>query len=333
MNSTTNTKKNQEESYRNEEIYTIDIREEAMMVFKTVLSLEKAYGHSYLIRILKGDDRFGLRKDVHRSLETFGELKEMSYTRIEKLILYLVKTAYLQTRDLRYGTLVISDKAIAFMKGNEPMKVDSRELRANWYDVQLQIQLKAIRKEFSTISGIPVSRIFSNFTLQQLIEKRPLSIGEIRKLPGCKHFSEDQAKVIADLMKNMQQKIERDNIDGTFRKVYSPVHRKIKSMHQEGKSITEIIAEISEEMDIKPSTVREFFANLHRAGELDLSTWIEEQMGAQELHRGMEYFKQAESPLLTEAKEVLGMDYDKLHMCRAYVTRVEEDLATYAIAS
>ena len=128
-----------------------------LAVFKTVLSLEKAYGYPYIIRILQGDDRFGLKKEIHKSFETFEELKDMSFFRIEKLVLYLVKTSYLQMRDLRYGTLSLSDKAVDLMKGEELLEIDIKELRSSWYDIQLKIELKSLRKEFSANSGIAIS--------------------------------------------------------------------------------------------------------------------------------------------------------------------------------
>ncbi len=310
-------------------VYNIDIRNEAVATLKTVLLFNRSYGASYLVRILKGDDKFGLKMEEHKNLETYGELREMHFYRIENLIRYLIKTNYLQIKDLKYGSLAITDKGVSFLKSDETMEVDTKELRQDWYDVELSIRFKQIRKELSESTGKPLYFFLSNYTLQRLVEHKPTSISEIRNTPGCKQLSDEESAMFLEEIVAMQKKMERDQVDGTFRKVYSVQHRRAKAMHQAGKSYMEI----AQTLDVKPSAAKEYLSNLHRAGELDLSSWIEEEVGQQELHRGIEYFKQAGSPHLKEAHEVLGMDYDKLHLCRAYVTRAEEEEVAYAVAS
>ncbi|RMG27193.1 MAG: hypothetical protein D6730_07720 [Bacteroidetes bacterium] len=310
--------------------FTIDVQEEVRAVLKTVLLLDRAYASAYVCRILRGDTgKFGLRKQNHQQLETFAELKDMSFSRLERLIRHLVKTQYLQIRDLRWGTLSIAEKGVEFLKKEAPFQVAPEELRPSWHEVQLEISLKEVRSQLARQAGKPLHEVFSNYTIQRLVETKPDTSLNVRNTAGCKHLSDAEAQQVADAVISIRKKMERDKIDGTYRRIYSNYHRRAKAMHLEGKTP----AEIAEALNVQLSKVHEILSDLHRAGQVDLTQWIEQQLDQSELHRGTEYFKQAGSPRLKEAHEVLGMDYDKLHLCRAYVTRVEEEQAEYAVAS
>lgn len=304
----------------------IDIREEAQAVVKTVLLLDRAYTATYLGRVLRADEaRFPLRNEAHRQLESYGELKDMNSYRLENLIDYLVGQNYLQIKDLRYGTLAITERGIQLLRETTPLEVDLQALRRSWHDVQLEIALKEVRKSLAEAVGKPLHTILTNFSLKRIVRERPETPQALRSLIGCKHLSTDQAEAMVAAILDMNKKMQRDELDGIYRRVYSRRHQHIKRLLESGRDV----AQIAEELELEPSRVRECMSDLHRAAELDLSEWIEHHLGQQDLHRGAQYFKQATNPKLKEAREVLGMDYDKLHMCRAYATRAEEAAMSY----
>ncbi len=69
---------------------------------------------------------------------------------------------------------------------------------------------------------------------------------------------------------------------------------------------------------IKQATVERYLCDFHMAGIMDLRPWIESYLEEEELQPAAKYFKERPGALLREAKEVLGIEYNKLFLGRIY---------------
>lgn len=299
---------------------TIDISEKVMAILKTVLLLEKAYAGTYIQRILTGNSSFGWKNEGHKRLETFGELGEEHFSHIDDLINFLVKQEMLSVEHPTYGTIAITDKGREWM--NDPQKVETTwgELKKSWYQVQLIMALRELRKESADQKEKAPFELFTNYTMEVLAEKLPQTEADLKAIPGMEELDSGLRLMILAQITRIAEKKEIDDRTGIFRKAYSPSHQKVKEMFLEGGSLDEIAAA----REIAGSTVIQYLETLHEAGEVDLVSWIEQTIDPAELEKGAEYFRQASLRQLTPAHEALGLEYDVLRLCRFYAESAEK---------
>ncbi|MEL6673831.1 MAG: HRDC domain-containing protein [Bacteroidota bacterium] len=304
----------------------LQIEHETTQVLKTVLLLPRAYSASYTVRVLLGDERFPLKDVAHRELETYSSLEDKTFGFVEDLVQYLLRRGFLQIKNTLYGTIEIGESGRSFLDQPEPIAVSRKELRKSWYDYQLLNTLRKLRKEIAEQEGKPPYTVFTNFAIQQILEKRPDSEEALLRIPGLENLPAPQRLILLTEITTLNEKIALDDRTGIYTRAFSPSHRKVKELFESGFELQEI----AQRRNLQPNTVSEYLRNLARAGELDLKNWIEKQVESKALHRGAEYFRQAERPRLTEAHQVLGLDYDVLEWCRVYAQAGQEPRAVYA---
>lgn len=294
----------------------LDISHEALSIIKTVILLEKQYAANYLARIVCADDRFEFRNVDHQSLETYGELDGMYPFKAENLIAYLVEANYLEVSDIRTGTLTVSEKGMSFFKAPTDMHVDEKSISRSWYDIRLERKLKEVRKEFAAEEEKSPYQIFSNYVIKQIVKRKPKSALALRDVPGMNRLTDACEAAVLACIENIREVMARNEQDGIFTKVFSPRHRQIGKMFRENMSPEDIAIKLS----VQQNTVNRYLYELHQVCEIDLSTWIETQVEAKDLHRGTDYFKSVDKPYLKEAKRVLELDYPILEACKAHAT-------------
>ncbi len=304
----------------------VNIQEETELILKTVLLLDHPYGANYLVRVLMGSKDYGLKEESHMELETYGALGEMHMGKIKDIVHFLVRKNYLHIADKRFGVIGITEQGEAYLEQPEPLEVSPRYLYTNRYDRRLYKALRGIRKELATQVSKPPFHIFTDYTLQCLVEEKPKDILSLKTIPGIGDYKADAYgnAILLALKENETQKAEEAQVR-MMQRAQSPSHQEVKALFESGMDIEEM----AEKRQVKASTIRTCLYRLHEAGEVDLSAWIEKQVGEQELAKGSEYFRQTPNLRLKEAFEDLGMDYETLRLCRLYVHKistVEEEL-------
>jgi ATP-dependent DNA helicase RecQ len=304
-----------------------NIAHETVQILKTVMMLERHYSVSYLIRILHADERFDLRKPAHKDLETYGILEDTNFSRIEDLVHYLTEQGYLRVSNRVFGTLEITDHGRAYLTAPTELEVPRSELYRGWAGIQASIALRTLRRELAEQSGQPPYEIFTNFIMDIIARRLPTTRGELDQIDGVRNLGDNfKDQVLAETTR-LQAMIQRnEETGGALSKSYSPTHRKVKELFEAQFSPTDI----ARRQGLEQSTVLRALAELHEAGQLDLKPWIEKEVDSTTLHKGAEYFRSTRSPRIDDAKQVLGFDYDVLHLCRAYSSEVRESDMTYA---
>lgn len=309
-----------------------NIAHEAIQILKTVMSLDRNYSVSYLIRILHADERYKLRKEAHKDLETYGILEDTSFSRIEDIVHYLTERDYLRVINRIYGTLEITDQGRSFLSDPRDLEVSRQELSRGWAGIQASIGLRNLRRELAAQTNQAPYEIFTNFVMDVIARRLPTTRAELDQIDGVRNLSDALKERVIEETTRLKELFERnEQMEGALSKAYSPNHRKVKELF-EAKFTVE---EIARRRGVKPGTVRRILAELHEAEQIDLAPWIEKEVDSLTLHKGAEYFRSTRSPRIDEARQVLGFDYDVLHLCRAYSHRqshgqVQEPQAAYA---
>ncbi|MEZ4825304.1 MAG: RQC domain-containing protein [Bacteroidia bacterium] len=292
----------------------VDIGMEAMAVLKTVLLLEKPYAGTYVQRILTGNGSFGWKKAHHKKLETFGEMAEKSYSYVDDLINYLVKTDFLRIKQAEYGTVELTESGRSWMEDPVSLMTTRGELRKSWYQVQLIQALRVLRRETAEKKEKQPFEVFTNYTMDVLADKLPQTEEELKAIPGLEKLDgATRLMVLAEITRIVDKK-EIDEETGLFRKAFSPSHQKVKSLVLEGMTFDEIVRA----RDLSRGTAVSYLENLHRSGEVDLVPWIEKTVDGKVLHKMVQFFSQVKGSGLKQAHEVLGIDYELLRLGRLY---------------
>ncbi|TAE49967.1 MAG: hypothetical protein EAZ89_13110 [Bacteroidetes bacterium] len=313
-------------AYAENENLEQDITRDVLHVLKTLLLLDRNYGVTYLVQILRGDEKYPLRKEEHREIETFAMLEDSSYGFVNCLVFWMIDAGYIQIEKADFGTLELSEKGKTFLSNPEPIIVMEDDLRVKWYELELSRSLKELRRKIATELGKPVYEVLGTYTLQQISRKLPVTEEELSKISGMEKTKNSTRRQILNVVKEIAVKKAEDDQSGIYTRAYSYSHRKIREMFESGIQIEEM----ARRRKVKTSTVITCLDTLHTVGMINMKPWIEQHVDPKVLNKGSEYFRQVKSGLLREAREVLGFDYDTLQFCRMYSSGVEEPAQAYA---
>lgn len=299
-----------------------DFQEEMTQILSSTILLGRPYNKSYLIRFLKGDSQYKLRQEKHLSLNSYGVLGSMNYDTLQNLITYLIQQGHLFVTDNRNGELWITRKGRGFIESPKPTSLKLEHLRTPWYDYYLTSLLKELRLDEAQKQQKRIYEVFNNFGLEQIVKGKPQSLEEVKEIASMNMLEDTLLEKILERVWLTIEKKERLDLQWLFSKVYVPSCNRVRKLYLEGYTIEEI----AEKRQIRPSTVIQYLSLLHMAGEIELSSWIEQQVDETILERGSLYFRQhTQGVRLKKANQELQLDYDTLWLCRAYVTRFEEE--------
>jgi ATP-dependent DNA helicase RecQ len=288
----------------------------ATAIFKTIALLERQYSTDYLDHILRGETRFGFRSESHKQLETFGLLSKFWRSKLTALFDVLIEDGFIYVKDAQYGNLALTDLAKAYLDNPHDLFVNNNRLRLTPKDSILFKELRMLRKQLSEEAGIMPYVIFNNYALKELVKNKPEDIASLKEVPGLSHAQADRygQSILAKI------KYVTDNAWKLvlLQKALYPSYQEVKDLLLEGKNIEEIALA----KGWGEETIVRSVETLHLAGEIDATAWVESQVEAKALNKGIQYFQQVEDNRLKAAYETLDLDYRTLRMCRMYVSDV-----------
>jgi ATP-dependent DNA helicase RecQ len=307
----------------------VNLREEATLILRLVIDTGATYGSNYLVRLLRGDDAFELHDPAHRTLEGFGCMPDQSSDRLHSVIRYLVREQLLRVADPVRGTLSLSQAGTDFLNAPFDLIASYQSLQYSPMERLLMHELRDIRRKLGNEEQKAPFLIFTDYVMQRLVEEKPETVEALRLIPGFGDYKVNRygPALLQAVPRAREQHQEQLHLK-LMRAVQNPAHQQTKSYFEAGHSEAEIAAKRM----VKPATVRKHLISLHRAGEIDLSPWIEATLKESAFEQGVSYFRQAESGRLREAYETLGLDYDTLQLCRLYVAKVSSQHAVLKTA-
>ncbi|MEQ8199450.1 MAG: RQC domain-containing protein, partial [Clostridiaceae bacterium] len=186
--------------FANEEF--IDFTVEAQKILSCVYRTKENYGISVIIDILRGVKGPKITQNNLTEITTFGIMKEYSGSYIKNIIKTLINDGYVHLRDGTYSMLKLNEKSIKILKGN--IRVFLKLPKADAVvceDEELFKALRLYRKDKSVEEKVKPYILFSDKTLVELANKKPVNQEELLSIQGIgerklKNYGSDLLKII-----------------------------------------------------------------------------------------------------------------------------------------
>ena len=182
-----------------EPVATWDATEPARLALSAVYRTGQRYGVEYVLEVLAGKRNERIVANQHDQLALFGQGQALSLTQWRSLFRQLLAKGLLQVDGDGFGTLRLAPECRPLLKGETSLQLRqdrdtvrkrggegraraSAQLDAA--DQPLWLALRARRRELAESQGVPPYVIFHDSTLLAMVEHMPLSLSEMRRVPG-----------------------------------------------------------------------------------------------------------------------------------------------------
>ena len=281
-----------------------DITIEAQKIFSCVYRMRQRCGSSMVASVLKGSQQKRIYQLGFHELSTYGIMSNLATEDIIEMINLLAAEEYLTITAGKYPIVKLTSKAAPVLRGEKrviakfPQPPESVSKESTIFQA-----LRSLRKTIARQHGIPPYVVFPDSTLREMCERLPLNredmlritgVGEIRFERYGSQFLELIQKYVADpesiekekslvrrlLPKDVTDKKKKSNIAGE-----QPSYLITWMQFQEGMSLEEI----SQEREMRPSTVQEHLLRAVREGyEVDWDRLINRHQEEQVLRTARE---------------------------------------------
>lgn len=207
---------------------------QAQKLLSTIYRTEQKFGAGHLIDILLGKNTPRIASLGHDRLSTFGIGTELEEKQWRSVARQLVAAGYLTTDKEGYGSLLLSPKSVAVLKGNEQTffrrdqivqkaKSKRQDVYLSPEDAEAFDALRSLRGQLAKEQNVPAYIIFHDSTLRQMLETRANSPESLGKLSGVgktklERYGEAFVKVLKDFFpepsdKGLKQEVLFDEQD------------------------------------------------------------------------------------------------------------------------
>ena len=177
---------------------SVDITRESQIILSCVKRVHDALGYSVgaalLGNILRGSRIKRVQELRLDEISTYGLLKDRTRSGIHAMIDHLEAEGYLRTEQEHQSISLTAAAGKVLYRGetvtmlveqkaeSESPNVESAKLSVE--DAQLMDVLKELRLELAKKAEIPAFMVFSNATLADMAKKRPVTMGEFKRVSG-----------------------------------------------------------------------------------------------------------------------------------------------------
>lgn len=223
----------------------IDITKEAQIIFSCIKRMNERFGMTLVAQVLKGSKNKRIQEFGFQKLSTYGLLSKYTEKEISGLIQYLVAEGFLQLSEGQYPTVSLTKKSLAVLVGEVKLykKGISQPTQSVEGDHELFSQLRELRKEIASEEKVPPFVIFSDRTLRELSEIKPLSTDELLKVKGIgeQKLEKYGARFLSVILNQFENKKTSRSLTTTDDTKQS--HLVSYELYQQGLSLKEISVE------------------------------------------------------------------------------------------
>lgn len=195
---------------------TWEATEAVQMALSAVYRSGQRFGAGHVIDILRGNNTEKIRQFEHQQLSTYGIGSKLSVNEWRSVFRQLIARGYLGVDAEGYGSLRLSESCRPVLRGEATVElrkdkdtgkastpVRRRALDLDEADLPLWNALRQCRKSLAEEHGVPPYIIFSDATLKDMLEKRPLTEWEMLAVSGVgdrkmEQYGEDFLEVIRE---------------------------------------------------------------------------------------------------------------------------------------
>ncbi|MEJ1380105.1 MAG: DNA helicase RecQ [Candidatus Sedimenticola sp. (ex Thyasira tokunagai)] len=177
---------------------TWDATESARKALSCVYRTGQRFGVNYVIDVLKGKEDERITRFGHHQLSTYGIGDELNGVEWRGLYRQLISLGYLDIDAEGHGALKLTEKCRPLLRGETTLqlrqqrrseKKERKGKRGQGTTLPLRHQalfdaMRALRMAIAQEQGVPPYVIFHDSTLQEMAERRPDSLEQMRYISG-----------------------------------------------------------------------------------------------------------------------------------------------------
>ena len=264
-----------------EPVETWDGTEVARKALSAVYRSGQQYGVNSVIDILLGDETERARERGHPKLSTWGIGRELDRTTWRSVFRQLVARGLLHVTADNFGSLYLAESCRALLKGEEGIELrrDVKPLRRATKtgsaprkpeqqlaggDYQLWEALRSCRRELASEQDVPPYVIFHDATLMEMVERKPLTAIQLRRINGIgdrklEQYGDAFLEVIREHLSAEQQGASDNQTQEIF------------ALFRAGMDV----AQIARQVRLSEQQIYNRLAQLISAGQLEVSEVVE----------------------------------------------------------
>lgn len=166
---------------------SVDVTVQAQKIFSCIRRVKEKESAQIITDILKGKETDYILGKAYNELSVFGIMNDSAESQIELYIEYFINRLLIAKNSEGILTLTNSGKEVLF-KGRRIRKLTAmkknKDEQVMSLDLRLLSELKIIRKNLASKSGMPAFVIFTDKTLESMARFRPKDEKELLLIPG-----------------------------------------------------------------------------------------------------------------------------------------------------
>ena len=174
---------------------TFDGTELVRKALSAVLRSDQYFGAGHVIDILLGNLTDKVANHSHQNLTTFGVGKELSRVKWKAVLRQMMGHDLIRPDVERYGALRMTKKALPILRGEQSitLRLDTFNSAKRNHTIKALVSdddapvlsaLKAKRRALAENAGVPAYIIFTDKTLVEMAQRRPLNLDEMSQING-----------------------------------------------------------------------------------------------------------------------------------------------------
>lgn len=166
----------------------VDITIEAQKILSCVYRVHERFGVKIVAEILKGSKSMHMKQFNFERLSTYGLMKGLTIKQISDLILRLTAMQYLTITESKYPVLKLNALSWQVLRGQKKVwqkvvTINKAEDKGNLFE-----KLRLMRRELAIKAKLPPYMIFSDATLIEMAQKKPISLDDMSRIKGVGEF-------------------------------------------------------------------------------------------------------------------------------------------------
>ena len=174
---------------------TFDGTEPVRKALSAILRSDQYFGAGHVIDILLGNLTDKVANHSHQNLTTFGVGKELSRVKWKAVLRQMMGNDLIRPDVERYGALRMTKKALPILRGEQSitLRLDTFNSAKRNHTIKALVSdddapvlsaLKAKRRALAENAGVPAYIIFTDKTLVEMAQRRPLNLDEMSQING-----------------------------------------------------------------------------------------------------------------------------------------------------
>ncbi len=252
----------------------------AQKLLSGIFRLQEKEAANVLIDFLRGSQNATILDKNYHQLKTYGVAKDISWKNLQQYLIQLInqgfcEIAFHENNSLKLNQLskdVLFNRAkVALTQPTDYVKVDAKTPQKNSKPTNnLFERLRVLRLELATAKGVPAYVVFSDATLKNIANERPVTDDDFLQIEGVgnKKLQDYGYDFITEIIKFNKEKTSTVK---RSKKSKIPTHLETYELYKQNKSPEDIAIE----RGLTLNTIQSHFVKLYNEGiSVDLTDFV-----------------------------------------------------------